>query len=48
MTETIVNPIVREGPSWTPIPPQTGSFFHAETQCITGVVTLSMAAKLSA
>ena len=23
------------GPFWTPITPQTGSFFHAETQCVT-------------
>jgi hypothetical protein len=31
-TETIVNPIVREGLFWAPITPQTGSFFHAESQ----------------
>jgi hypothetical protein len=30
-TETIVNPIVRGGHFWTPITPQTGSFFHAES-----------------
>jgi hypothetical protein len=27
-----VNPIVRGGPFWTPITPQTRSFFHAESQ----------------
>jgi hypothetical protein len=26
-----VNPFVREGPFWTPITPQTGFFFHAES-----------------
>jgi len=28
----MVNPFVRGGPFWTPITPQTGSFFHAESQ----------------
>ena len=28
---TIGNPIARGGPFWTPITPQTGSFFHAES-----------------
>jgi len=27
----MVNPFVRGGPFWTPITPQTGSFFHAES-----------------
>jgi hypothetical protein len=27
-----VNPIAGGGPFWTPITPQTGSFFHAESQ----------------
>ena len=29
-----MNPIVRGGPFWTPITPQTGSFFHAESQLV--------------
>ena len=29
-----MNPIVRGGPFWTPITPQTGSFSHAESHSV--------------
>ena len=32
-----MNPIVRGGPFWTPITPQTGSFFHAESHTVGAV-----------
>ena len=33
-----MNPTVRGGPFWTPITPQTGSFFHAESHPIGAVL----------
>src|SRR5271166_587956 len=33
-TRAIVNPIARGGPFWTPITPQTGSFFQTESHQI--------------
>ena len=41
-------PTARGGPFWTPITPQTGSFFHAETQPHWAIVaTLIQTAKLN-
>ena len=36
-----MNPSVRGGPFWTPITPQTGSFFHAESHYSGNLVVLS-------
>jgi peptidoglycan/LPS O-acetylase OafA/YrhL len=35
-----VNSLVRGGPFWTPITPQTGSFFHAESHYTVGPILL--------